>query len=49
MNTKSPKSRPVKMSRKEKEFEMLLRQAARLRTGVHAAQPKRESSKSPAA
>jgi hypothetical protein len=46
MNAKSPKNRrTVRISRKEKEFELLLRQAARLQASKQAAQRKRAASK----
>ena len=49
MNTRSPKSRRTRISRKDKEFEMLLRRAARVRASAHVAPRKRESSKAPVA
>jgi hypothetical protein len=45
MSTKSPKMRRVKMSRKDKEFEMLLRRAARVSASAGTARRKRVSSK----
>jgi hypothetical protein len=46
MNSKSPKNRPAaRTSRKEKEFEVLLRHAARLQASKHAAQRKQALSK----
>jgi len=45
----TPKSRRIKISRKEKEFESLLRRAARLQARPHLARQKRDPSKSPVA
>jgi len=49
MNSRSPKSRHPRSSRKDREFEMLLRRAARVRASAHGSQRKRESSKTPVA
>jgi hypothetical protein len=45
MSSKSPKGRRIKMSRKDKEFETLLRRAARVSARAHAAPRKRASTK----